>query len=77
MVAVLAVLEVVVVDVALVHAGVSGKRYYHALHSVTDKRNLVVQIPVAENCCLVSTDRRLDFAVVSKGTKQRQVQRIQ
>ena len=36
MVAVLAVLEVVVVDVALVHAGVSATRYYHALHRVTD-----------------------------------------
>ena len=36
MVAVLAVVDVVVVDVALVHAGVSAKRYYHALHSVTD-----------------------------------------
>ena len=38
-----------------------------SLHSVTDKRNLVVQIPVAENCLSVSTDRRLDFPVVSKG----------
>ena len=37
------------------------------LHSVTDKRNLVVQISVAENCFSVSTDRRLDLTVVSKG----------
>jgi len=48
---------VVVVDVAVVHGCVSAKRYYHTLHSVTDKRNLVVQIFTAENALSASRYR--------------------